>query len=354
MRERALVFAIPGAPEQRTGGYLYDRRLAAELTRRGWGVEMLRLPDGFPLADDATLAEAARRFATVPRGRLVLIDGLAYGVLPDLAADLARAYRPIALVHHPLAYETGLVPATAERLIASERAALGHAAAVVVTSSTTRETLVKSFAVRPERVTVAWPGVDRAPLAAGSGGPRVELLAVGAVVPRKGFAALVRALAGVRELPWRLTIVGATTRSAPAVAELRDAIDASGLRERVTVAGELDTAALARAYARADLFVSASAYEGFGMALAEALARGLPIVAVAGGAVGDWLPRAAALLVPPGDTAALREALRRAIGDPACRDGLRHGAIAVRVRLPTWQDTARSVETALLAAREGT
>ena len=140
MSGRTLVVAIPGDPEQRTGGYVYDRRLAAELTRRGWRVERLRLPEGFPLADEAALAEAARCFATVPRGSLVLVDGLAYGAMPDLAAALAREHRLVALVHHPLGYETGLAPEAVERLIASARAALAHAAAVVVTSATTRET----------------------------------------------------------------------------------------------------------------------------------------------------------------------------------------------------------------------
>ncbi len=345
--ERRLVLAVPLDPDLATGGTIYDRRLAEGLRERGWQVDWLRLPDGFPFPDEQAVAASAQAFAALPRGTLLLVDGLALGVLPELAREQSQRLRLLGLVHHPLGYEDGLDHETATQLIASERAALRWPRRILCTSQTTARTLEDHFGVEPQRVVVIEPGTDPAPLARGSGGPEVQLLAVGAVIPRKRFDRLVRALARLPELPWHLTVVGSLERAPQAVAALRAAIAETGLGDRVTLAGELRGEALEAAFDRADLFVSASAYEGYGMALSEALARGLPIVAVAGGAVADWLPADAALLVPPRDEEALARALARAIGDAALRAHLKKGAIAARAHLPRWPEQIARAEAVL-------
>lgn len=348
-----LVLAVPGDPLQRTGGYLYDRRVAAELVTRGWRISALRLPDSFPLPDDRALLEAERAFAGLEPGSLVLVDGLAWGALPEVAEAHGRMHRIVALVHHPLAMEAGLPPGAAAHLRASERRALAVARRVITTSEVTAETLARDYAVPAERLSIAPPGVDPMREARGSGerGP-LQILAVGSVIPRKNFAGLVRALAGLRRLSWKLTVVGSLERSEAAVAELFLTIAETGLSERIELAGELAPEALAATFHGADLFVSASAYEGFGMALAEAVACGLPVVAVDGGAVGSWLPDDAAILVPPDRPQALERALLAALEDVGLRRRLRRAALEARASLPSWEETGRLVEQALLRAIE--
>jgi glycosyltransferase involved in cell wall biosynthesis len=307
----------------------------------------VRLGDGFPFPDEAAIAHAERQLAAIPDGGLVLADGLAFGALPDLAERHAARLALVALVHHPLAYETGLAPAQASAFLATERRALASARAVLCTSTTTAAELARSFGVPAGRIGVALPGTDRRPLAAGSGGPGARLLAVGSISPRKGFVDLARALAPLATLPWRLEIAGSLERNPASAEALRTALGALGLAGRVHLLGEIDAQALDARYQGADLFVSSAAYEGYGMALAEAVASGLPIVAVAGGAVGGWLDSRAALLVPPGDAAALQLALGRAIGDAGLRAELRAGAAIVREALPSWADTARGADALL-------
>ena len=169
-------------------------------------------------------------------------------------------------------------------------------------------------------------------------------------MPRKDHLGLIEALGTLHDLPWRLRVVGNLVRFPETVAEVRARAATLGIAHRIELTGELSAGALAAAWRGADLVVSASRHEGFGMALAEGIAHGLPAVAVAGGAIPEWLTPDAALLVPLGEPAALAAALRAAIMDQRLRQRLRAGALRLRGRLPTWRAAALAVEQALLVA----
>lgn len=345
---RALHLVLPGDPATLSGGYEYDRRIAAGLRALGWRVEVHALDASFPAPTPAALAHAREALARIPDGALVLLDGLALGAMPAIATAERDRLRLVALVHHPLAEETGLDAASAAALRASETRALGAVRGVITTSRATARALA-AYHVDPARIRVVEPGTDPAPLAQGSAGDTVELLCVAAVVPRKGHAVLVEALAALAHLPWRLACVGSLERDAATAASLRRQIDACRLAARVTLAGEHDRAALHGYYEQADAFVLATFHEGYGMAFAEALARGLPIVGTRAGAVPDTVPPDAGVLVPPGDVAALRQALARVIGDPAARARLAEGARRGRALLSTWPQASTAVAAALAA-----
>jgi glycosyltransferase involved in cell wall biosynthesis len=347
LRRTALVF--PGDLGTLTGGYVYDRRAFTALQDRGWQVHRLSLSGGFPFPDDHALEAADAALGSLPNGLSAVVDGLALGAMPGAAARHGGRLALVGLVHHPLCFETGLEFYAAERLRASERAALARCRRVIVTSPLTARTVVAEFDVPAERVTVALPGVDPAPVASGSATGRLHLLCVGTLTPRKGHQLLLEALAGLLDLDWTLACVGSAKRDPAMAAQVRETIAVLGLSDRVSLVGELSEEALSAAYASADVLVSASFYEGYGMALAEGLARGLPIVAVAAGAVADTVPRSAGLLVPPLDREALTVALRQVLGEPDTRRRLREGALAAREGLPRWADTATAIERALLA-----
>ena len=157
---------------------------------------------------------------------------------------------------------------------------------------------------------------------------------------------LFRALASVPHLAWRLTCVGSLERDPATVARLRAQASAAGLGGRVALVGEQDGAALAGLYDAADVFVLPTLYEGYGMVVAEALARGLPVIASATGAIPELVTPDVGVVVAPGDAEALVAALARMIADSDYRAGLAAGALAVRDRLPTWDAACdRMVET---------
>lgn len=335
-----VVFAVPGDLDTPTGGYAYDRRMIAELRQLGWRPEILDLGDGFPRPNALTRAAAKAHLSDVPKGRPIVIDGLALGVLPEAAETLRETHPLIALVHHPLALETGLTAQEADGMRASERAALACARGIVVTSPATGRLLVAEYGVGADRITVVEPGTDRPARARAVPDGPVALLAVGAVVPRKGYDVLVAALAKLTGLPWRLTIVGDTGRDAAAATQLAADIAAHRLADRITLSGAVSAERLAGLYADADLFVLPSRHEGYGMAFAEALAYGLPIVGTTAGAIPDTVPADAGMLVPPDDAGALAAALQRLIEDKAERGRLAAGAHAAAAHLPTWAASA--------------
>nr|WP_245232380.1 glycosyltransferase family 4 protein [Thiorhodococcus minor] len=309
-------------------------------------VEVHALAASFPRPAAADLAEAERMLRQIRAGRTVVIDGLALGAMPAVAEALADRLDLIALIHHPLALETGLAPAEAERLRRSERQALGLVRKVIVTSASTARALA-AYGVGSEELAVVEPGNDPAPLAPGSRGPGLHLLSVASLTPRKGHALLFEALSRLRDLPWRLTCVGSRTRAPDHAQALEAAIARFGLDERIRLTGELEQCALEAEYAAADAFVLASYHEGYGMVLAEALARGLPVVSTTAGAIPETLPETAGLLVPPGDAEALTAGLRRLIQDDALRDALAAGARAARAELSTWDDACEAFAAAV-------
>jgi glycosyltransferase involved in cell wall biosynthesis len=331
-----VVFAVPGALTIPTGGYAYDGRIIAELRAREWDVDVLDLGDGFPRPSAQARAAAHARLAALPRKDPIVIDGLAFGVLPDAATKLAASHRLLALVHHPLALEAGLSPAEAEALRACERRALAAASGVVVTSAFTARLVISDYGVPPHQVRIVRPGTDRVPPGRGSGEQTVSLLAVGAIVPRKGYHVLLAALASLRARPWRLTIVGDRSRDAGTAARLDADLARFNLTERVRFAGAVSAQQMAALYASADLFVLASRFEGYGMAFAEAIAHGVPVIGTTAGAIPETVPANSGILVPPDDSAALASALRQLIDDPARRQRLAASARAAATELPTW------------------
>ncbi len=347
------AFVIPGDIDLPTGGYGYDRRMLALLPAAGVAIRHVVLPGDYPAPSVDDLAAGLQVLATLPPDLALLIDGLAFGAMP--ADVVVRIRQPIvALCHHPLALEAGLTPAQQAHFQRTETAALALSCHVIATSPMTRNILAADFGVAANMITVAEPGTDPAQRATGSSAVAqsgtaapIHLLAVGSIVPRKGYDVLVRALADLTHLDWRLTIAGSDDRSPETTRALRAAIAAAGLAPRITMIGAVGAADLDHLYDAADLFVMPSLFEGYGMVLGEAMARGLPIVCTTGGAVAETVPDRAALKVPPGDADAFRDAVARMLGDKDLRARTADAAWLAGQALPRWTDTAHIIADVL-------
>lgn len=331
-------------PTRPSGGNTYDRRLADELSLQGWAVQVHHAPGAWPCPDAADRDALADRLASLPDGSLVVLDGLVACGVPAVVVPATHRVRVVVLVHLPLALSGPLGAASAERAV------LGAAAAVVTTSGWTRRWLVEQYALAPDRVSVALPGVDRAERSVGSphGG---RLLCVAALVPTKGHAALVDALATLTDLPWQLTCAGSTDLDPEHVAHLHAQCAGHGVAERVAFTGPLGAAELTDAYAAADLVLLTSRLETYGLVVTEGLARGVPVLATRVGGIPEAVGRTSSgvpgLLVDPDDPDALAAALRSWLTDEPLRRRLRRVALDRRRTLEPWSTTARSVTDVL-------
>ena len=343
-----IALLVPGALDQLTGGYLFDRHVVEGLRAKGRAVEAIELAGEFPDADDLARQAAGAALARLPKGAVAVIDGLALFGFADCLEREAKRLKLVAFVHHPLADETGSSERERSRIAALEARLLRLAHGVLAPSESTAR-LVAAYGVPRSRIAVTPPGTTKPtrPVRRRPARGRVEFLCVASVTPRKGHLILVEALATLADRDWHCRCIGSLTRDAAAASAVRYEIGRRGLKGRIALAGEWEPARLGEAYGAADAVVLPSFHEGYGMALAEALAHGVPVISTTAGAIPDTVPPDAGLLVPPGDVAALGEALRRFIDEPPLRARLAAGARRAGARLPDWPQAVAAWAAAL-------
>jgi glycosyltransferase involved in cell wall biosynthesis len=338
---------VPAPFDTISGGYGYDRRVVAELRTAGHQVDVVELTGAFPLVDDFARDAACAAWDRLPADTKPVIDGLALPAFRGLE-DALSARGPVGLIHHPVSLETGLGSVEQATLEGVERRLFPLLKRLIVTSGTTAETLGSHFHIPPERIRVVVPGTDDAPRCAGSDGPACEILSIGTLIPRKGHDVLLRALGRLFDLDWHLTIAGALDRDPPHAHGLIALAEELGIAHRVRFAGELVGEALEAAWHGADLFALATCYEGYGMAIAEALKRGLPVVVTAGGAAGALVTPDAGCVCPVGDRDQVSKSLRRLIFGRELRRAMAEQAWHIGQTLPSWKSQAALFAEALV------
>lgn len=341
-----LTFVVPGDINTRTGGYRYDKRIIDGLKDSGTAVQLVSLEGDYPFPSEQQKVQASAQFEQIPDNTHTIVDGLAFSAIPEIIAQHSDRLNFTALIHHPLALETGLSAADASVLEAREKEALSFARKVITTSKFTADTLL-NYQVSANKLFPILPGTDPAPASPYADSPPWNLLCVATITARKGHEILIQALATLTDYNWQLTCAGSTQRDPDTYSQLLTSINNLNLTSRIHFAGEVDDEHLSTLYQQTDLAVLASWYEGYGMVLDEAVSRALPIVCTRGGAIQHTVPDGAGLLVNPGDAEGLARAIETFFSDTHCRQRLRDAATRAREQQRSWPKAIAEFGTVL-------
>jgi glycosyltransferase involved in cell wall biosynthesis len=341
--DRLALLTAPEVAGETTGGHLFDRLVLERAAAHGVSVDVIALAEA-PLwlraaAARAALARCARDGVTT-----VVVDSIVAGCVA-LALPAARPYTTVGLVHQRPGGALGSKAGAALESLAYRRLDF-----LIATS----EWLAKLLRPLGVPVSVVGPGRDLAPAAEARAdlrlGRQAAILCVANWLPHKGLLDVLEAVARLPDDAATLHLVGGARGAyARRVAELASRAD---LRHRVVIHGPVPHTRLSALYAAADVFACAARDEAYGIAAAEALAAGVPVVAYGSGNL-EYLVRHGTdgLLVPAGDIEALSWALCLLALDDDLRTRLGSNARERGAALPTWDESASAFFSVL---RRGT
>lgn len=354
---------IYGRLETLTGGYLYDRIVVEGLERLDHEVEVISLTSGsyFHRLGQGLTSGLCRRLLA-GRFDIILQDELCHPALFWVNQRLRRLHGPplIAIVHHLMCreqrpwWQNGLLALVERRYLASVDG--------FIFNSKTTGRMVTALMGEQQPHVIAYPAGDRfgRPLATDSISQRtrqpgpLQLLFLGIVIPRKGLQPLLSALAGVDRKLWRLTVVGSLDFDPAHAAAVREQVDQLGLADSVRFIGPCSDERLVAIMRASHLFCMPYAYEGFGIALLEAMAFGLPAIGCRDGAAGETISHGSnGFLLAPDDLAGLAPLVVHLQHD---REALLRLSLAARltyVSRPGWQDSVAAIHAFLVAMQRG-
>jgi glycosyltransferase involved in cell wall biosynthesis len=350
--------AIRGAGDTPSGGNTYNTEVVNAWPGGALPVETLPVAGSWPWPSE----EDRRRFAQVLAGRgVALVDGLIGSCCPREIEDaVAAGTHVVLLVHLPLPAETDLSPQQAQVLADAERAAVAAASAVIATSGWAARDVERRYPGAGP-VGVALPGTRPAALAAGSEPPQFLVLA--SLTPRKNHAVVVAALEALADRDWRCQFAGPIPADPAVSADLRAALRASPVTDRITVTGALTDAALATVWAATDLVLLPSLIETFGLVVTEAFAHGIPVIVAGGSGAVEALCGGDPALLPegerpgavadPGDPHAWARLVGRWLDEDDLRRRWREQALVRRERGRAWSVTAQELASALMIWPDG-
>ena len=332
-----LLLAPPSAPE-RSGGSIYNSRIAAVLSPRGTleyrrvrtdGLGSMRGEYASYLFDSLYLGE--RDFARTleelrQRGKVPL--GVLAHLLPSMLPRFAQKERP-------------------PNVAAREAAALALFDYAVAPSTYVARTLEEREMSR-KAIRVLRPGVDMNP---GGARPRDEvnlLLTVAHFTDVKNLDCLVGPLERLARLEWQWVILGDTKVEPATFRRFEAAVKKSSIGDRVRAVGSVDEREVRWWLSRASVFLLPSRFETYGLAAAEALAAGCPVVANRVGGTAEVVPDGhGGFLLEPENEAQWTKTIATLLSDRVVLEEARAAALAHGARLPRWEETADALEAFL-------
>lgn len=329
----------------RSGGELYNSHLFSAAESEGVSLSYITLSEA-PLEDwlGGRLVWRLKRIT-----RTLYMSWKAYRSPSDLFVDVWLApylwpwavfsrRRCLLMVHHLRAHlESSWFR---KKWIGWCEGLLINRAERILTVSQSSQHQISEKLKLPVPVDVISPGFER-PIVrekVASATVSIQFLFVGHITRAKGVLDLVNALHSIPDdLPWAMHIVGNTDAEPDTTLRLREMITELPSPDRVNIYGRVEDQKLQDLYAMADVFVLPSYWEGYGIVLLEAMARGLPVISTNAGAIPEVVEHLkTGLLVASGDRDELAQAFKSMITDEALRVALGGAAFDAAAQHADW------------------
>ncbi len=334
-----------------SGGSMYNLEMLKRLERDAIG-------QGFFHPLPSPVSELVQQFKALPSRCVFVLDGL-YLSVPAFKASLQQflpyAQRTYLMLHYLESMNTYYTAQAKAALWTGEKLWLSAVQGIIVPSRQLREYLARQ-GIDQEKIAVASPGIAKVP-AGRLSHPKIlseddpiTLITVGTLSRGKGQLDVVHMLAQMSATNFRLHLIGDCAQNASYTEEIRALIQRSHLQDTVIVHGSIPQQALFELLPQCDLYLSASSYESYSMATAEAAAHGLPVLAYATGAIGDWIEDGVnGRLIELGKPEQFFQALRRLLTERHVLNQLRNNAWARAASLAfhSWDKTYRDFLQAL-------
>ena len=311
-----VLFIHPHLRDQVSGGNVYNEHIIRKALENNYPLQSLALDD------HRNEAEITRQIVCLEPS-VVVWDSLFFDLIANLARKIPKVVH-VLLVHYLPSLNPGLHSASRARRMHSESRAIRNCARIICTGLPTFENLSlrhpesPRFLCRPGVDDIFRP-VDKASVAAPQK-KHIDLISVANLLAEKGLSELLQVLASLETKQWVWHIAG-SDRSDRAYSELLwSTATRLGLISQIRYHGILSPEHLAILLSQMDVFVSASRYEAYGMAVAEAVAAGLPVISTRTGCATEMVEDGhSGFLVPVGDRNSMTSALNKLILDPELR-----------------------------------
>ncbi len=336
-----FAFIHPPTATLPSGGNIYNERILQQAHRQRFGLNSIELTD----FDADRIAQLNNTYA------LLIWDSLFWDKLAGLSATL-KTSRSSMLCHFLPSLNPRLSNQQRRQRSLLENRVLRPMRRIIVTGQVSGDIIRQRFPGKA--VNLCEPGIDPAflpnPNPPQTAGAPLQLLTVANLLPDKGYLDMLHVLAELRDHSWHWHICGCDAIDAPFTGLFRQTVKQFNLTSRITHQGVLSPTQIAGLMRNADIYVTASYYESYGMALAEAAVMRLPIISTATGSASAMVKHATnGFLFPPGNRGALRHYLRLLLDDSALRLKFRSRQ---RYRCQTWQQCFKTFSSICEQAAE--
>lgn len=338
-----VYFINTGDIHSLTGGYLYNMHIINGLKNKGYTVNLLGIhPEG---RDWNSLETSCRSLLkNIPYGSRVIVDSLVIAPMHRVIQEFGKSLKFLGLMHLPLSYDifSGVHRIPED----NELQAMHHMHRVVVTGQFTFHLLCDS-GLNPAKIRIAGPGTENFPRKGQYKPVPSQLLCIANYSAVKAQDVLIRALYRLKDRTWTLHLHGNMESDKDYAESIGSLIRKLKLEHRIIMHGIVERHNLSGVFLDADLFVLPSLFESYGMALAESLAHGIPVLTTRAGNIPYTVPAAMGLFTEPANEQQLADAILSLLDDPVKYSSLCSAASTYYLQARSWDQAITDFEMIL-------